>query len=132
MKVNFDTSNNYRLTEIKLAKASQPENSYLNEQNHQLKVRFNKFEPRIHFECKRSDESIVSLIMKMTRVAAKQGYFDKSNGGCHICADVGMKRDKAKVSGFIRVSGDVFYRLHPNPNIFIENFENNHKYYIDT
>jgi hypothetical protein len=35
-------------------------------------------------------------------------------------------------SGYIHISGDRFYQMHPTPDLFLENFDKLNNYYIST
>ncbi|CAF0996578.1 unnamed protein product [Brachionus calyciflorus] len=53
----------------------------------------------------------------------------KSPNGCHIC----LKLDQNNNSyGYIHLSADSFYKIHPLPQIFLNNFQLLSNYYIET
>ena len=143
-EIKTESSKKYRLQEIELIRKeclslptdssdSSAKNRLVKETNEQqLKLRFGSCEPCIYFESQ--DGLLLYLFVRMVDVAEKQGYFEQQSG-CHICVDLGWGKKEKKASGFIRVGGDVYYRLlHPNDdaNIFLKNFENNQNYYINT
>ena len=64
----------------------------------------------------------------MKRFALEMAYFEK-----YLGAHIGLKfNGPYSKAFFVRVSGDEFFKITPNRDIFLENFKNIQNYYIDT
>ena len=63
----------------------------------------------------------------MTKFASDYYFFSNDNG-CHVC--LRLKEDTFE--GHIKMSGDQFCKMHPLPEAFLENFEINSNYTIET
>ena len=62
---------------------------------------------------------------KMKRFSMQNDFFKKQNG-CHICLYVNSN------TGYIHMSGDKAFEMHPNPMEFFFNFKNLKYYQIRT
>ena len=108
--------------------------------------------PHIMFILNNSTESIntqqkyVELIQMMKNYANNLNLFSVQSGS-HICLnipsyheissndsmhEINEINDNQLISGYIRMSGDHFYYLHPLRNCFLENFEKNSNYRVKT
>lgn len=147
ISTNRSSSNKYRLTEIdSIRKEARNETSASSSSSSLsqafrcdskiVKIEFDLNEPKLHARMisDRSsaiddaiDNQRIVLIKEMCQIAQEKGYFSKSSG-CHICADVSLGR----VAGYIHIAGDLFYQMHPNPSLFLNNFSRLTNYYIST
>lgn len=131
-KVARTEANSYRTSEINLIKInSNPQfidlKYLLNDQfvffydlkQPVLKFLLNSFnnEPLV--------EKHIELLKMMTNFASKYNFFSSDNG-CHICLNL------KEFEGQIKMSGDKFYEMHPLREAFLENFEKNSNYIIET
>ena len=89
-------------------------------------IEFDLKEPKIRFRS--SFESRLALLQEMCRIANEHGLFSESNGS-HICLSL---NSNDILNGYIHISGDYFYQIHPDRNLFLENFINHNDYYIET
>jgi hypothetical protein len=66
----------------------------------------------------------------MIQFAKQRGYLEATSGS-HLCVLVGANNREVE-SGYIHISGDRFYRMHPTPDLFLKNFKKFNNYYIST
>jgi hypothetical protein len=92
-------------------------------------IEFDLQEPKIRFRS--TSVSRLVLLQEMCRIANEHGLFGDSNGS-HICLSL---NSSDILNGYIHISGDYFYQIHPietDRNRFLENFSNHNDYYIET
>lgn len=65
----------------------------------------------------------------MRRFAVNRGYFENNGGGCHICLYL---NDVTGKIGYLHLSGDNFYKISPNRELFLENFKSLNNYCVQT
>jgi len=131
----------YKEEEIKRAK----ETDYGDKLKTDLKVyknyelNFVLNEPKIEFRSKTNNSNIIErsilLINVMTEFALEQEYFKTDSKpwiGHHMCLSMNNKQGGFGYLGYIHVAADRIYELHPNKKEFIESFQNNLNYSIDT
>ena len=133
---NTKDSNQYRLNEIKKIKNLR----MTNDEGCNIStiidchIEFDLQEPKIRFKSTSmpvSFESRLTLLQEMCRIANEHGLFGDSNGS-HICLSL---NSSDILNGYIHISGDYFYQIHPietDRNRFLENFSNHNDYYIET
>lgn len=96
-----------------------------------IDLKFDMKTPRLGFSLKdqyewSSERQRIEIIKTMIDYSNKNGYNDKH--GSHICIEISKSSE-----GFMRISGDKFYELHPLRDLFLKNFEDmNEVYYVDT
>ena len=72
-------------------------------------------------------ETKYELLKSLIDYAFIKGYFEPNNGS-HIC----LKFNK-ELFGYLRLSGEEFYKIHPFKELFFSNFNNfNQIYTVDT
>lgn len=145
-KVIRNDANAYKQEEINLIRTT-PRNlidlSYLSVSSAKFEIYFSIKEPTLKFILKNKtsdsnnnevDQSLedkyYELLQIMIEFALKYEFFTKPNG-CHICLNI--REDDAttatnQVEGFIKMSGDKFYDMHPVSEIFLQCFEKNENY----
>ena len=97
-------------------------------------VRFDSMEPKLWFTqkhiapCSQLQSNLV-IIKAMCMFAIEHGYFERDSG-CHICLNIQHAINTP--SGYLHLSADTFYRIHPVRDVFFKNFRNLSNYSIDT
>jgi hypothetical protein len=96
-----------------------------------FEIEFDLVEPKLKLMPKVSNHSQIGMqaIKLMCKFAVDHGYFEKNNG-CHICLNISS--DSNHTYGYMHLSADNFYRMHPARDLFFANFQNLTSYSIDT
>ena len=139
-KQAIETSFKYKQRELELIqikKSSSRSNSSSSiSVNNDYELSFDFSEPKLKFSNKRQKEiahlnrldSNEKLLHEMCQFALNQGLFRKDNG-CHICVNLNTSEIS---SGYLHVSADSYFCMHPFPEIFLKNFQNLDEYIIQT
>lgn len=128
---NHENSMKYKKKEIISIKSSQankvPKISryiipFYNKSN--MKIEYDSHIPKISINLKKNVkdkwniESVKFETLKsLIDYSKKNGYFEKNNGS-HVCLKMYQN-----VEGYLRISADRYYDLHPLPDSFLKNFE---------
>lgn len=133
-KVSSEAAKEYKKKEIGIIKSGASQKLEVKFQNDVVDLTFDLNEPRIYFGLKNSEnkKSVLQLRMDllktMTHFATQFDLFSKHNG-CHICLCL---QTPYQVQGYLHLSADMFYQMHPEPEAFLKNFEANKNYTIST
>jgi hypothetical protein len=101
--------------------------------NNCFNIQFDLVEPKLRFSLKigiRLDNAKLLCIKSMCQYAFDTGLFEKKSG-CHICLNV-ISNSKVDIGGYLHLSGDAFYKIHPFREFFLRNFHMIKNYCIDT
>lgn len=125
-----DITNIERLKQSHLTQSLQNDIQFYNDDL--ISLHYDTKEPRLKFIHKRQDnlhpfDVKFELVKSLVNYAFKKGYFEPSNG-CHICLKV-----TNDLYGYLQLSGEEFYKIHPLKEIFLNNFSNlNETYVVET
>ena len=133
MKSNLETSNRFRLEEIGIIdNLKTTDYQSIKVTSELFQIEFDNVEPKIRLSSLQmrydSIESRSILVQELCRIANESGFFGQSSGS-HICVGLSCHEN---LNGYIRVSGDQYYQIHPDPDRFLENFSNHTTYFIQT
>ena len=95
-------------------------------------ISFGINEPKLKFKSS-VGSNYVFLLTVMCDYANENGYFRKPNG-CHICLDIAhpIKKLSQITEGFLRLSPERFHKIYPEPSIFLNSFNQNLNYFVNT
>ena len=133
-KLALQSSTYYKIGELNIIKSGMASKIKISFKSETFDYTFDLKEPKIHFKLKHSIqmnnpiEDKVKLIKTMVQFATVNGFFSKTSGA-HICLNL---QSQDQVEGYLRLSIDKFYQVHPLPEIFLKNFQKINEYIILT
>lgn len=99
-----------------------------------IRLDFDMREPKLKFNFTKMDinnsrKTICgNLLKEMCNFSKKIGILEKPNG-CHICINIDLNNN---YNGYVHLSGDKYFTLHPLPSLFLENFGKLENYSVET
>lgn len=121
-RITSQSSNKYRKAELEQMAMMRRRPIEQTKFNHSH-IRFDITEPKVYFQ----NRTTIGLLRDMCRFVQGEQLWDRKQGGSHICIYLARP-----TSGYVHLSGDKFYELHPNAAVFYSNFKKIKNYYVST
>lgn len=125
----------YRKKEIESIKTELEQNFlFIPSKISNIRLDFDLWEPKLKFIYTSLDSNIsqqnvcISLLKEMCYFSNKFGFLQKPSG-CHICISIDLNNN---CYGYIHLSADKYFQLHPLPSIFLDNFKRIENYSVET
>ena len=93
-----------------------------------INIEFEDDKPIVKFKLKKPHQFQQKILLEaMINFAEKNGYFMKSSGS-HICLNI---KDSI-LSAYLLVGGEDYVKIHPSPATFLNKYQNNLEFNIET